>query len=77
VGLTDTDLDTEFDVGAEIGMGRTSLRKIIQKLNAVYLGPMVLNTTSYGTMPFVSGFFKNANRNISPTILQATKRRGF
>lgn len=40
VGLTDADLDIEFDVGAEIGMGRSNLRKIIQKLNTVYLGPI-------------------------------------
>jgi 2-oxoglutarate dehydrogenase E1 component len=40
VGLTDADLDVEFDVAAEIGMPRTSLRKIIEKLKAVYLGPI-------------------------------------
>ncbi|HEY3405279.1 MAG TPA: 2-oxoglutarate dehydrogenase E1 component [Ohtaekwangia sp.] len=40
VGLTDADLDTEFDVAAEIGMQRSTLRKIIEKLNAVYLGPI-------------------------------------
>jgi 2-oxoglutarate dehydrogenase E1 component len=40
VGLTDADLDTEFDVGAEIGMGKATLRKIIEKLNTVYLGPV-------------------------------------
>jgi 2-oxoglutarate dehydrogenase E1 component len=40
VGLTDADLDVEFDVGAEIGMGRATLRKIIEKLNSVYLGPV-------------------------------------
>ncbi|HET6544344.1 MAG TPA: 2-oxoglutarate dehydrogenase E1 component [Chryseolinea sp.] len=40
VGLTDADLDTEFDVGSEIGMGRATLRKIIEKLKAVYLGPV-------------------------------------
>ena len=38
--LTDADLDTEFDVGSEIGMGRATLRKIIEKLKAVYLGPI-------------------------------------
>lgn len=37
-GLTDADLDAEFDVGAEIGMGRTTLRKIIERLTAIYLG---------------------------------------
>lgn len=40
VGLTDADLDTEFDVAAEIGMPKSSLRKIIEKLKAVYLGPV-------------------------------------
>src|SRR6187551_2864879 len=38
VGLTDADLDAEFDVGAEIGMGRTTLKKIIEKLKQIYLG---------------------------------------
>src|SRR5690606_20873521 len=40
VGLSEADLDTEFDVGAEIQMGRATLRKIIEKLQAVYLGPI-------------------------------------
>jgi 2-oxoglutarate dehydrogenase E1 component len=40
VGLTDADLDVEFDVGAEIGMGKATLRKIIEKLQAVYIGPI-------------------------------------
>lgn len=39
-GLTDADMDAEFDVASEIGMGRSTLRKIIEKLNAVYLGPI-------------------------------------
>ena len=37
-GLTDADLDLEFDVGVEIGLGRTTLKKIIEKLDKVYLG---------------------------------------
>jgi len=40
VGLTDADLDTEFEVAAEIGMPKSTLRKIIEKLKAVYLGPI-------------------------------------
>src|SRR5690606_1014578 len=40
VGLSEADLDTEFDVGAEIQMGRATLRNIIEKLKAVYLGPI-------------------------------------
>lgn len=39
-GLTDADLDAEFDIGVEIGLGRTTLRKIIEKLERVYLGPI-------------------------------------
>lgn len=40
VGLTDADLDSEFDVAAEIGMPKSSLRKIIEKLKTLYLGPI-------------------------------------
>lgn len=39
-GLTDADLDTEFDVAAEIGMPKSSLRKIIERLKILYLGPI-------------------------------------
>jgi len=35
-GLSDKDLDTEFDVGDEIGLGKASLRKIQEKLKKVY-----------------------------------------
>lgn len=37
-GLTDADLGVEFNVGVEIGLGRTTLKKIIEKLEKVYLG---------------------------------------
>lgn len=40
VGLTDADLDVEFDVAAEIGLPRTTLRNIIKKLKTVFLGPI-------------------------------------
>ena len=33
-------MDTPFDVGSEIGMGRATLRNIIEKLKTVYLGPV-------------------------------------
>lgn len=35
-GLTDADLDTEFEVGNLIGIGRASLRKIIDSLKMIY-----------------------------------------
>ena len=37
-GLTDADMDTEFDAGKEIGIGRATLRKIVEALRYIYLG---------------------------------------
>ncbi|WP_420576096.1 2-oxoglutarate dehydrogenase E1 component [Ekhidna sp.] len=37
-GLSDSDLDTEFEVGGEIGLGKASLRKILERLKKVYTG---------------------------------------
>lgn len=36
VGLTEADLDKEFDAGAEIGLGRATLRNIIDKLRKIF-----------------------------------------
>lgn len=35
-GLSETDLDTEFEVGSTIGIGKASLRKIVESLKAIY-----------------------------------------
>ncbi len=35
-GLSDSDLDAEFEVGSEVGLGKASLRKILEKLKNVY-----------------------------------------
>ena len=35
-GLSDTDLDTEFAAGAELGIGKSSLRKILAALKSIY-----------------------------------------
>ena len=35
-GLADDDLDTEFEVGAVLGIGKASLRKILESLRAIY-----------------------------------------
>ena len=37
-GLSDKDLDNEFDVGSEIKLGRTTFRKIKERLETIYLG---------------------------------------
>ena len=39
-GLEEADLDEEFDVGSEIGIGKASLRKIKETLDKIYLGPI-------------------------------------
>ena len=39
-GLTEADLDTEFEAGNEIGIGRAPLRRIIEVLKQVYVGPI-------------------------------------
>ncbi|MEQ8926916.1 MAG: 2-oxoglutarate dehydrogenase E1 component [Fulvivirga sp.] len=36
-GLSEKDLDTEFDVGAGIGVGKASLKKIVETLDKIYL----------------------------------------
>ncbi len=35
-GLSDADLDIEFEVGAVLGIGKASLRKILESLRAIY-----------------------------------------
>ena len=35
-GLSDADLDTEFEAGAELGIGRSTLRKILAALKSIY-----------------------------------------
>lgn len=37
-GLSDADMNTEFEVGSEIGLGKTSLKNILDRLKKVYLG---------------------------------------
>ena len=37
-GLSDADLDTEFEVGTTIGVGKASLRKILDALKTIYSG---------------------------------------
>lgn len=39
-GLNEADLNGEFAIGAEIGLGKTSLKKIFDTLKKVYTGPL-------------------------------------
>lgn len=37
-GLTKNDLDEEFDIGSEMGLGRAKLKDILERLQTIYLG---------------------------------------
>ena len=39
-GLTEEDLDIEFEAGHEVGLGKAPLRKIIETLRNIYTGPI-------------------------------------
>lgn len=39
-GLEEADLDTEFQAGEEIGIGKATLGKIVEALQKIYVGPM-------------------------------------
>jgi 2-oxoglutarate dehydrogenase E1 component len=76
VGLTDADLDTEFEVGSEIGMGKTTLRKIINKLQTVYIGPIGFEYNSIRNDDVRQWFFnkcENEYYSNNPTLEE--KRR--
>lgn len=38
--LSEEDLDHEFEIGTEVGLGKASLREILERLKKVYLGPI-------------------------------------
>ncbi|NBV42713.1 2-oxoglutarate dehydrogenase E1 component, partial [bacterium] len=44
-GLSDADLDTEFDAGKELGLGRSTLRSILDHLNRTYCGSIGVEYT--------------------------------
>ncbi len=71
VGLTDADLDVEFDVAAEIGMPKSTLRKIIDKLKVVYLGPIGFEYNSIRNDEIRQWFFKKCEQeyySYNPTL---------
>ncbi len=62
VGLTDADLDTEFDVASEISMPRTTLRKIIERLQQVYIGPIGFEYNSIRNDEVRKWFFEKCEK---------------
>jgi 2-oxoglutarate dehydrogenase E1 component len=71
VGLTDADLDTEFDVSAEISMPRTTLRKIIARLEQIYVGPIGFEYNSIRDDDVRKWFFEKCEKEwvtYSPSV---------
>ncbi len=70
-GLSDEDLDTEFDVGHSIGIGRSSLRKIDEALKKIYKGSIGFEYT-YIREPEILEWCRNKIEhdalNFNPTI---------
>lgn len=70
-GLSESDLDQEFDVAAEIGMKRSTLRQIVDKLNKVYLGPIGFEYNYIRNDDVRQWFFNKCETeyyNYSPTL---------
>ncbi|MGK7389575.1 MAG: 2-oxoglutarate dehydrogenase E1 component [Candidatus Cyclobacteriaceae bacterium M2_1C_046] len=70
-GLDEQDLDTEFDVGSEIGIGRASLRKIKETLDSIYLGPIGFEYMHIRDSQILDWFKKKCESeavNIDPAI---------
>lgn len=70
-GLNEQDLDTQFDVGAEIGIGRASLRKIKETLDKIYLGPIGFEYMNIRDSQILDWFKKKCEKeavDINPSI---------
>ncbi|HMJ69918.1 MAG TPA: 2-oxoglutarate dehydrogenase E1 component [Cyclobacteriaceae bacterium] len=62
VGLTDADIDTEFDVASEISMPRSTLRKIIERLQQIYVGPIGFEYNSIRNDEVRKWFFEKCEK---------------
>ncbi|MEX2336032.1 MAG: 2-oxoglutarate dehydrogenase E1 component [Fulvivirga sp.] len=75
-GLTEADLDTEFAVGSEIGLGSATLRKIVETLDKIYLGHIGFEYMHIRDPEMLDWFKKRCEKegiNINPDL--ATKER--
>lgn len=61
-GLSEKDLDTEFEVASEISMPKSSLRKIIEKLEKIYIGSIGFEYNSIRNDEVRSWFFNKCEK---------------
>jgi 2-oxoglutarate dehydrogenase E1 component len=78
-GLSDADLDTEFDVASEIGMPKSTLKKIIERLKVLYLGPIGFEYNFIRNDEVRSWFFTKIEKeyfNYTPSLDEKKKILG-
>jgi 2-oxoglutarate dehydrogenase E1 component len=69
-GLTETDLNQEYEVGAEVGLGKATLKQIIAKLEKVYLGHIGYDYTHIRepeVLTWLKEKIENEGANINPS----------
>ncbi|MTI33060.1 2-oxoglutarate dehydrogenase E1 component [Xanthovirga aplysinae] len=75
-GLSEADLDTEFDAARELGIGKASLRKIVETLQTIYTGAVGFEYM-YMREPDIHQWFKQKSEhealNFNPSA--DTKKR--
>ncbi len=73
-GLSEADLDTEFEVGIEIGIGKATLQKIIEALRSTYAGSIGFEYM-YIRDPEMLDWFKKKVERDAQTFNPSTKEK--
>ncbi|MEL6557684.1 MAG: 2-oxoglutarate dehydrogenase E1 component [Bacteroidota bacterium] len=75
-GLSNADLDTEFAIGKELGLGKASLRKILTELKQIYIGHIGFEYSHIRDAEILEWFrdkIESQSYPVSPTV--ETKKR--
>ena len=75
-GLTEADLEEEFDVGTKIGLGKTSLNKILEALKKVYTGAIGFEFMHIRDQEILDWMIEKCERsylNYNPSIEDKTR----
>ena len=75
-GLTEADLEEEFDVGTKIGLGKTSLSKILEALKKVYTGAIGFEFMHIRDQEILDWMIEKCERsylNYNPSIEDKTR----
>ncbi len=70
-GLSDADLNEKFEIGAEVGLGKVTLKEIVNKLKKVYLGPIgfeYFHIREPEILAWLKEKIENEGANINPPL---------